>query len=226
VRDWNALVRERLSGLGFTDAQQSEVIAELGAHLEDLYEEQRALGVNEIDAIRRALDEVTDWRLLARNIRHSKNQEEQMNIRVKSLWLPGLASLSTAIVALSIVNRIGIQPKIIWYGSTVGLELYFPWLMTLPVFGGLGAYLSQRAHGEVQARLAAALFPVIFLSGLFCTILMFSGLIERHLTWRALPVAFALTILNWVLIPGAALALGALPFLRTSHLRETGQSSC
>jgi hypothetical protein len=133
--------------------------------------------------------------------------------------------LTTAIVALSIVNRIGVQPKIIWYGSTVGLELYFPWLMMLPVFGGLGAYLSQRAHGEVRARLAAALFPVIVLSGLFCTILMFSGLIERHLTWRALPVAFALTILNWVLIPGAALALGALPFLRASHLRETGQSS-
>jgi hypothetical protein len=60
VRDWNALVRERLSGRDLADAHQTEVIAELGAHLEDLYEEQRELGVNEIDAIRRALDEVTD----------------------------------------------------------------------------------------------------------------------------------------------------------------------
>ena len=148
-----------------------------------------------------------------------------MNYRTKSLWLPGLASLSTAAIALSIVNHSGVQPKLVWYGPMVGLELYFPWLMMLPLFGALAAYLSRRAHGEVQARLAAALSPVIFLFGVFCTLLMFTGMIERHVHWRALPVMFGLTILNWVLIPGAALLLGALPFLRSSPMREAEHTS-
>jgi hypothetical protein len=73
--------------------------------------------------------------------------------------------------------------------------------------------------------LAAALFPTIFLFGLFCFILALSGLIDRHLTLRELPIAFALTVLNWVLIPGAALLVGALPFLRGASLREAEHSS-
>ena len=81
MRDWNALVRERLSGRGLTDVQQDEVVAELAAHLEDLYEHERSLGATENGAISRALDEVADWRRLSRNISRSKNEEEQMNHR-------------------------------------------------------------------------------------------------------------------------------------------------
>ena len=138
MRDWQALVRERLSGCELMCAQQDEVVAELAAHLEDLYEEQLAQGVNETGAVHSALDEVPDWRKLARKIRNSKQQEEQMSNRTRKLWLPGFASLATASVALILMNRMGIEPKLFWYGSKVGLVLFFPWLMVLPLFGGLG----------------------------------------------------------------------------------------
>ncbi len=220
--DWQELVRERLSGRGLTSDQQ--VVSELAAHLEDLYEEERVRGVNETDANRRALDEVADWRRLSRKIRHSKQEEGQMNDRTRSLWIPGLASLTGAMGILMLMNRIGIEPRIFWYGSMAGLELYLPWLMVLPVFGGLGAYLSQRANGQFKARLAAALFPAIVLFGFLCLGIIISAAIERHLPWRMLPVLFALTVFNWVLLPGAALLLGALPFMRSSEKSEVGQA--
>lgn len=226
MHDWQAVVRERFSGLGLTDDQQREVITELAAHLEDLYVEQCALGVNEAQAMHQALDDGTDWRQLERRIRHSKHQEENMNTRTRTLWLPGLASLTAAMGMLMVMNRIGIEPKIYWYRSMAGLELYLPWLMTLPVFGALGAYLSRRAQGELKTRLAAALFPSIVVLGLFClgialsvVVAVFQTAIERHVNWQVVPVAFALMVVNWVLLPGAALALGALPFLRNSGMR-------
>ena len=36
-----------------------------------------------------------------------------------------------------------------------------PWLLSLPLCGGAGAYLSRRAGGERPACPAAGLFPVI-----------------------------------------------------------------
>jgi hypothetical protein len=225
VRDWQALVRERLSGRGLTTSQQNEVVAELAAHLEDLYEVARAQGASETDAIRLALEDGTDWRRLSRRIRSSKEQEEQMNNRTRSLWIPGLVSLTAATGTLMLMNRIGIEPRIFWYGSKVGLELYLPWLVILPVFGGLGAYLSRLANGHLRAQLAAALFPAIVYLGFFCLGITVSATIERHLTWRDSPIV-ALMILNWVLLPGGALFLGALPFLRNSQTHDPAQASC
>lgn len=227
MRDWQELVREQLNGRGLTATQQDEVVAELAAHLEDLYEEQRACGGNESDAIRRALDEVVDWRQLSRMIRCSKRQEGQiMNDRTRSLWLPGLASLTAAMGTLMIINQIGLQPRIFWYGSLAVVQMYVPWLAVLPVFGALGAYLSRRANGKLKARLAAASFPALVLLGLFCPAIVLATVLEHHLTWSVLLVAFSAMVFNWVLLPGAALLVGALPFLRSSEKRGPEQASC
>lgn len=147
-----------------------------------------------------------------------------MNDRTRSLWIPGLASLTAAMGTLMIMNRFGVEPRIFWYGSKVGLELYLPWLMVLPVFGALGAYLSRRAKGQLKARLVAALFPAIVLFGFFCFAITVSAVIERHVPWRVLPLVFALAVFNWALLPGAALLLGALPFLWNSQMQETEQA--
>ena len=42
--DWKALVRGRIGSLDLPQAARDEVIAELAAHLEDIYEEQVAAG--------------------------------------------------------------------------------------------------------------------------------------------------------------------------------------
>jgi hypothetical protein len=239
VRDWNVLVREKFSGKGLTQLQQAEVVSELAAHLEDLYEHERSLGITEAEAISRVLNEVENWRQLSRNISRSKIKEGQMNYRTRSLWLPGLATLTSAMAALAIINRFDLQPRIFWYGSLAVVQMYLPWLAILPIFGAMGAYLSRRANGNLKARLAAATFPALVPFAIFCPAIAVATVTEHHPNWQAqagmaahiyfkspnaLPVAFAVMVFNWVLLPGAALALGALPFLRKSHLREVEHS--
>jgi hypothetical protein len=224
VRDWQALVRERLSGRGLTTAQKEEVVAELSSHLEELYEEAISQEADESDAVRRALDEVANWRQLSRRIQSSKQKEGQMNYRTRSLWLPGFASLTAAMGTLMLMNRFGIEPIILWHGSLAIFQIHLPWLAVLPLFGALGAYLSQRANGNLKLRLAAASFPALVLLGLFCPGIVIAAIFQSHRTWHDLPVAFAVVVFNWVLIPGAALLVGALPFLRNSQIRDAEQA--
>ncbi len=149
-----------------------------------------------------------------------------MNARTRSLWIPGFASLTAAMGTLMLMNRFGIEPTILWHGSLAILQVHLPWLAVLPIFGALGAYLSLRAKGQLKVRLAAALFPALVLLGLFCPGIVIAAVFEHHQTWSALPVAFAVVVLNWILIPGAFLLLGALPFLRNSQTHEVGQVGC
>jgi hypothetical protein len=54
--DWSALVRDRVGSLNRPRATEEEIVSELAAHLEDLYEEQIAGGMNEFEAFERVLD--------------------------------------------------------------------------------------------------------------------------------------------------------------------------
>ena len=229
MRDWNVLVRERFSGRGLSELQQTEVVSELAAHLEDLYEHQRSLGIGEAEAISRALNEVNNWRQLSRDISSTKKPEGHMNYRTKSLWLPGFTTLTAAMGALAIimghdVHRFYFEPRIYWYGSMAVMEIYLPWLAILPIIGGIGAYLSRMANGNLKTRLAAALFPALVVFALFCPGIVVTAVFEHHLNWHVLPVAFAGMVFSWVLLPGAALTLGALPFLRSSQVRDAEYS--
>jgi hypothetical protein len=223
VRDWSVLVRERFSGRGLTELQQTEIVSELAAHLEDLYEHAHNLGVTEAEAIFRALNEVDNWRELSREISRTKKPEGQMNARTRSLWLPGFTTLTAAMGALMIINRFDLQPKIYWYGSLAVVQMYVPWLAVLPLFGALGAYLSRRADGNLKTRLAAASFPALVLLALLCPGIALAAVLEHHLNWYVLPIAFAVTAFNWVLLPGVLLLLGALPFLPRSAMWATEQ---
>jgi hypothetical protein len=94
--DWRNLVREKTDGRYLAPAQKEDVTAELASHLEEFYEQQRALGVPEPEAQRRSLDELSRWEELGRRIETAKREEGIMNERTKRLWLPGLASFWAA----------------------------------------------------------------------------------------------------------------------------------
>jgi hypothetical protein len=225
VRDWNVLVRERFSGRGLSELQQAEVVSELAAHLEDLYEHQRSLGITEAEAISRSLKEVDNWRQLSRDISRTRKLEGQMNSRTKSLWLPGFTTLTAGMGALAIimghdVHRFNFEPRIYWYGSTAVVQIYLPWLAILPIIGGIGAYLSRLANGNLKTRVAAATFPALVPFALFCPGIVVAAVTQHHLNWHVLPVAIAGMVFSWVLLPGAVLTLGALPFLRSVPNRD------
>lgn len=215
VPEWNVIVRGKLKDLGLGVRQQEEVADELADHLEDIYEQFLEEGLCEPEALRLTLQEAADWRKLARNIRRARRKEDVMNNRTKTLWLPGLAALTAASVLLMLLERIVmLQPRLWWKDSGV-LAIHASWWILLPLCGAAGAYLSRRGGGQRLARLAAGLFPAIVMLCVFCFVLPVSVLIERNAFVMQHPLYFLLALINWTVVPGLALLLGTLPFLRT-----------
>ena len=143
-----------------------------------------------------------------------------MNHRTRSLWLPALITLLGASVSLAVMQFLGMQPRLAWIGR-LAMTFYWPWLATLPFLGAFGAYLSQRAQGATRARLAAGLSPALVMLIVMCLILPWGLAIDGLDFFRL--VAFGLGLANWVVLPGVALLVGALPFV-AGDLRQEANS--
>lgn len=216
--EWNSIVRSNLKDLDLRRSEREEVAAELASHLEELYEQFLAQGLCESEAFRLTLEQTTPWQELAKNINRAKRKEDVMNRRTKTLWLPGLTAFATASILLMLLERFVYLRPTLWVNDGGVLVIYFSWWILLPLCGAAGAYLSRRAGGERSARLAASLFPAIVMLCVFCFVLPVSIVIERNQFVMQHPVYFLLAMVNWTIVPGFALLLGALPFLRQKRL--------
>lgn len=218
--DWKKLVREHLESTQLPRHAHDEIMSELAAHLEETYEAACARGMNETEARKITLQEVDNWAVLAANIRHA-TQEDPMNHRTKTLWLPGLASLAAASLFLLALTQLSLEPQfLVRLNSGLGRSLYVAWLCAQILFGALGAYLSRRAGGTRTARIVAATFPAIVLFGLWAFWIPVSALLEHNAFVLRHPIYYALGIVIWVLPPAITLFLGAAPFLKERKLRE------
>jgi len=211
--DWNQIVRERLAATTLKIADREDVCAELAAHLEETYENSRAKGLPAQAAFERSMQEVDDWRALTREIRRTKSEDGLMNYRTKTLWLPALVTFLGASVSLMLCQFFGTQPRIVWVGHDA-IWFYWPWLATLPIFGAVGACLSQRAQGPTAVRLAAGLSPALTMLTVMSLVLPFGVAIDGFHFFQL--VSFGLGLVNWVAIPAFALLVGELPFLRST----------
>lgn len=190
---------------------RSEVAEELATHFEESSDEARSQGVNEEGADKLALQEAGDWRVLAMKISRAKSKEDTMNKRTTTFWLPAILSLLGASLLLMVLQSLGFQPHSVWVGG-FAMSLYWHWLAGLPVFGALGAYLSQRANGSIRAQLAAGLAPALVMLVVMSLILPWGLALDGFHFFRV--VAFGVGLTNWVAIPAIALAIGAAPFLK------------
>ena len=219
--EWKALVRQRLGDLGLAVPQEDAVFAELASHLEEVYDEACAQGLCKSEAIERSLAQVTDWHSLSRNIQIAKHREGIMNHRTATLWLPGLTSLTAAMVFLMLFEVISLQPRFLALGyfaawhigsisANVLLVMYLPWLALLPFCGAIGALLSRRAGGERPICLAAGMFPwtVLFFLVTFLTVI--GQIVPFQHEW----IGFVTKLLLVSVPPGIALLLGVIPFLK------------
>ena len=213
MQNWHMEVRERLQACALPQEFREEVVIEFAAHLEELYDQARAAGMTDVAAQRLAPREVNDWQHLARAIRRAKSKEGLMNHRTKSLWLPALLIFLATSASLMLCQFHGMEPRMLWFDK-IAITLYLPWLATLPIFGALGAYLSRRAQGATQARLAAGLSPALIMLTVMGLLLPWGLYIDGLDFFRL--VVFGLTVVNWGAIPAFALFLGALPFLHDS----------
>lgn len=145
----------------------------------------------------------------------------RMNSRTKTFWLPSLVSLTAAMTFLTISTFVGLQPRFVAHGSAT-LMVYVPWLLMLPLCGAAGAYLSHRTGGKRLACLAAGVFPVIALASL----VGFLTLTGKFVYAKPQRLYFLLAVLLAAILPGVALVLGALPFIKASQLQKPLGEHC
>ena len=219
--DWKKIVRDRLAETTSELSGDVEVVNELASHMEELHGDALLRGLQEIDAIKFCFEEAGDWKGLAARIVRAKRNEETMNHRTKALWIPALAAFLGTSLSLMLCQIFRVRPHILWVNNSAAVWLYWPWLLTLPMFGGAGAYLSLRAHGSIAARVAAGLSPAwIMLTALFL-ILPVSLAIDGLHVFQV--VGLSLLLLGWIALPALALLVGALPFLGSRSLRQYQQ---
>jgi hypothetical protein len=123
------------------------------------------------------------------------------------------------------LQKHGYQPRIVSWNGPDTILLYVPWLLSLPLFGGLGGYLAQRAGSSGSRVLLASIFPVLSLAAFLFLILPVSFIVDPHVEHRIRMAGFLRAFFEWVLVPGIALLAGGLPvqlfLLRGQSPRQT-----
>lgn len=217
--DWPALVRNNLPQRALSALGYREIVAELASHLEEFYETQRVHGIPERDAFVSALEQIENWRKLARKIETAKRKDTQMNRRTKSFWLPAFLNLFAASLFLALIAQTSYQIRMVNAYPRLVIVVYPIWLAIQPVLGAIGAYTSRRGGGTRLARLAAGLFPALVFATAIVAVVLIRALVvgfrggDGHVFGGHLDVWDA--SLSMIVIPGAALLLGTLPFLRS-----------
>jgi len=217
--DWEAVVEQHLAGLALEPAEIADVIAELAAHLAETYEGLRRQGVPEGIAARQAMLEVPDWKALRLRICAAKKMEDEMPNRIRQMWFPSLLTMTLSSGLLMVLQKNGLHPRIVTWNGLDSIFFYVPWLLTLPLSGALGAYISARAGGSTRAMLFSGVFPVLAMLACFFLVLPFSLVIDRNVAFHFKMQGLLSGLIGWVLVPGVALLLGALP-IQILHARQ------
>lgn len=202
-------LRQRLGRLRLSPQAEVEVISELAEHLEDAYNSHLATGIISEEAEMRTLREIPDGRKLARKIQDAKRGEENMNNRILQFWLPALVtSLIGTCLLEFMVEVLRMRPIVIAVAAQASVTIYLPWLLALPVLGYLGATISRRQGSTIRIGLVAATFLALIYFALPWLFVPIAMLVD-HNTPRMTQVGWF--FLNWAILPGLALLLGALP---------------
>lgn len=228
MRDWEALVAQRFAGVALEPEEKAEVIAELAAHLEESCEAMRRQGIEEEEAVRRALAEAGDWRALQRRVFAAKGREYLMETRARQLWVPGFLTLILSMVFLAVVRGLGFQPRVV-SGGPMTMLFYTPWLLSLPLLGALGAYISIRAGASRRTALLVSAFPALALAGAFLVMSPIGMAIERFtgndLAFRVVAATLLKDTVGWILLPGVALLVGGVLVSFLLNPRSPSQQS-
>jgi uncharacterized membrane protein YgdD (TMEM256/DUF423 family) len=215
MRDWEGLVEGYLTGLALEPTESAEVIAELAAHLAETCEELRRQGMTEEEAVKRTLSQVEDWQNLRQKIQSAKTKENIMTNRVKQFWLPSLVTLVLTMGLLALIQIFGPNPWLVarksgWSLVAPVAVVYLPWLLSLPLVGALGAFLSHRAGGSERAVFSSIVFPILPYLVFFLVALPVMAIFNDQLAHNIMFGALFVGLFAWVLAPGAALFAGGL----------------
>ena len=216
--DWNNLIRERLGRMNLPQPVQDEVVAELSAHLQDIYEEKIAAGAAESSAMEFAFMQVIQGRPLAKEIERAKNKEGIMNDRSKQFWLPALLSLAASMIWLMVIELTAEKLHMPWRYSNIAFMPYVMWIVSLPLIGALSARLSYRAGSTRRACFSAVTFPCMVMFVLWVVLVAYVLARKTPQPIHALSIGYGLFF--WVMLPAGALLAGTWPLSKRQMVAQ------
>ena len=227
MRDWRSEASGTLANSKLAPAEREEIARELAGYLEDLCSDAPSHNLDDSAAMQIAAAELHEDKHLGAHLFRAR-REGTMNDRTKQLWLPALTILLASVAALTIFQLAGFSPYFphFWsarFGSTdvwlrYSFFIYVPWLCVLPFLGGATAYWSRRAGSTRAASIIAGMFPASVFLATFVVFVPVALAVGTLPPAKIFLPALAGQILSWVVIPGAALLLGILPFLRSGSV--------
>lgn len=139
-----------------------------------------------------------------------------MTNRVSQIWLPAFLTLLLSMGLLTLIQLFGPHPWIAarksgWSLIAPVAVVYVPWLLSLPLIGALGAYLSRRAGASRRVVLLSILFPVLPYLTFFLIGLPIALIVDEHVAHNIMFSAFFVGLAAWVVLPAIALLAGGLP---------------
>jgi hypothetical protein len=215
MRDWQAYVEGRLGALRLEQRESDEVVRELAGHLEECYDGLRAEGLDEEEAFTRACEQAGNWAELRRGVISAK--EGKMSDRVNQIWIPSLVTLFSGWGVLGLVIWSRTQPWKQYDSTSHGIDLgilalwvtlYWPWLLSLPLIGAAGAYLSRRAKGTGWRVYLSGAFPVLALGVVFAVTFPFAFAVDTEVAPFFKISSMLANVVSWIILPGIALWLG------------------
>lgn len=217
--DWKALVQARILRIDLPVSEWDEIVEELGGHLEERCAKLRSQGISAEEAVNRSLEEVSDWDCLAREMQAAISGDP-MNLRTRAFWLPGALTLTLSMGFLLVLQYSGVEPRtVLWEYDGQLLLFYFPWLVSLPVFGALGAFLSLRAGGSIRIVLLCSIFPAAYQMFCFFVILPLAFVFNRNVAVHFHLGSLLPQLLAWLFLPIAALFAGGVGMLAANRRR-------
>lgn len=221
--DFERELRHRLGRLRLSPQAEEEVISELAGHLDDAYQNFMGQGIGAEEAANRAWSGFPNARGFVRRIERAKQGADEMNNRILQLWLPALVtSLIGTCLLEFMVEVLRMRPIVIAVAAQTSVTIYLPWLLALPVVGYLGAAISRRQGGTIRTGLVAAAFLALIYFALPWLFVPIAMLVD-HSTPPMVP--FIWFLLNWAILPGLALLIGALPAALISSRDRTASRS-
>jgi hypothetical protein len=109
---------------------------------------------------------------------------------------------------LILQGTVGAEPKLLNHAG-LPLRQQLLWLAALPLFGACAAYMSRRAGGGRLTAATVALFPSIVMIPIWAVLATKISHPSPN-QWRGLFSG----VMNWIVVPGIAVLLGALPLLK------------
>lgn len=198
------MIERHLAGLDVPVGQRDEICRELATHLEDRFVVLRQRLPDE-EAEREAGKLLNESKAFVKEIGNLE-KEERMNQRTQSLWVPGFVMLAAYTLLFVALVRWGA------YASDLRL-LFFGKVALLVVFGAVGAWWARSLGATPLQRALVGVAPGIM------TIASFLIAFPVH-AWKSGSFSTgvggqgAALLLDGIVIPMAALIIGALPFLK------------